>query len=534
MKNKLILILLIFSLFAHGDLFAEAEEIIWESGKLDGKFTDDSNPSITDKNFSTFYELGAGKTVSFSLNNPAFVREFRLLSEAPVTVYFYEISNPKYPSNVKHDGSINSLDGSIYITYRDAVDKIVLKNNTTSSIKIYEFEVYPIDPPEEGLLSGKEINIFDSNEIVHKTSYVTDRNTSTVNYTESFDKNQYFFYEFPSPTVLNGFKALTNNTSVFAMKTYDEEGNLIETVTSINENPYQIGTVENIGIPIKKIEFSKLTGGGFLLYEFEVYGEELPPSPIVEEIEVSELKVETSYNRVDLSWKLPQLENFHHINIYRKTISQEQTAIESFFFGTKAYASDEMRKIFETNGTYFNDLTVSPDTKYEYKLTTTTNDNEESTGVNIEVVTLPEPEPQIEGGGYTEDENGDFLFTWTSPTTGTVKVLIDGVEYTTVVASVKQVLIPKEDMKFDIFGNPKVSLVPISETGKIGQPTKPKNDGKIGGVQMPFGATDLLRSSFNLLGVLAPIILLTLAFYFFKPIKNLIVQAVQKRNERRM
>ncbi|USK56375.1 fibronectin type III domain-containing protein [Cytobacillus solani] len=253
--------------------------------------------------------------------------------------------------------------------------------------------------------------------------------------------------------------------------------------------------------------------------------------------DVTSVTVVEKFDRVNLSWKLPKAENFKSVIIYRDTI-KEVSKIESFFIGQKVYAAST--PIFETNGTYFNDLSVKPESKYEYTLKTQTEEGVFSDGVTVLANTPSAPLPEIENGGFEESENGDFLFTWTSPTTGKVKVLIDGKEYKIVEASLKQILIPKNDMKYDIFNNPKVTLVPITEDGKEGTPTKPEESGGsggsggIGGGNLPFGPTDLLKSIMGLLGVIAPILLLSLAIIFFKPIKNLIVKAIQNNRERKM
>jgi len=246
--------------------------------------------------------------------------------------------------------------------------------------------------------------------------------------------------------------------------------------------------------------------------------------------EVSAVDAKTYHNRVNLSWKLPQQDGLSHINIYRDEIIKE-TALETLFIGSRAYAAT---KIFETNGTYFNDLTVKADTQYEYKLTTQLQDGRESEGVLAKVVTPPSPLPEIVGDGYEKDENGDYLYKWTSPTTGKVKVLIDGKEYKIVEASLKQILIPAADLKYDMFNHPKVSLVAISEDGKEGTPTVPKpgQGGGTGTIKIPFDVKELLESGFGLLKIVGPFVLLGLSFLLVNPIRKLIRQALLNYRER--
>lgn len=255
--------------------------------------------------------------------------------------------------------------------------------------------------------------------------------------------------------------------------------------------------------------------------------------------EVVDLNAKVNSSEVQLYWKNPQHDYFNSVKIYRKEIIKEQqTALNKILIGQKAFAddvNDGYKPMFETNGTIWKDLTVESETKYDYKLTTLNTVGAESTGVNITVKTSP---AQIEGGGYEENENGDFLFTWTSPTTGKVKVLIDGKEYKIVDASLKQILIPKKDMVYDIWKNPKVTLVPISETGEEGKPTKPTNpDGGngIGNIKPPFDVIDVLKSSWGLLSLFGGFILLGLIIILFKPLVNLFrktVKSYKNRNER--
>src|SRR5690606_30948654 len=98
-------------------------------------------------------------------------------------------------------------------------------------------------------------------------------------------------------------------------------------------------------------------------------------------------------------------------------------------------------KIFETNGTYFNDLTVEPKTTYDYRLTTTDGYTETS-GVDITTTTPAAPVPEMGGVVVEPQPNGDYLYKWETPAAGQVKIIVGGEEYTTVPAEDKQLLIP--------------------------------------------------------------------------------------------
>jgi hypothetical protein len=245
---------------------------------------------------------------------------------------------------------------------------------------------------------------------------------------------------------------------------------------------------------------------------------------------VDELNAKPDYNRVDLSWSLPESTKFKHVNIYRDTVPEEKGFFQKMFSSISVSAADGPTKIFETNGTYFNDLTVNPETTYEYKLTSVGTDGTETNGATVQATTLEEPTPVIKDPGYEVTPEGDYLYTWTSPEKGKVKVLISGNEYQTVDAADKKILIPKDKMKYKMMGEPDISLQPISEYGKEGEihEESPFEEG-----MLPFEGGDLLKTSMSLLVVLGPFILLALAFLIYPKLKQLIVKALEKRNGRR-
>jgi hypothetical protein len=301
------------------------------------------------------------------------------------------------------------------------------------------------------------------------------------------------------------------------------DGTLIETLDK------SITTLNQEGLlPIKEYSYKFIsiysTGFESKPATVTVKTDELP---VVKD--VKEVSVKATYNRVNIDWKLPTQEGLKHVNIYRKKVEKEPGFFESIFSlsGTKVYAADPETKIFETNGTYFNDLTVKPESEYQYTLTTQTDDGRESKGVTVKAVTGEEPEPVLKDDGFSVDTDGNYVFKWTEPTTGKVKILIDGSHYKTVDASNNQIVIPKSDLKFNSFGDPKVSLIPVSPNGKEGDRTNLDNN-FLENIKLPFEVTDLLKTIMGILGLVAPIILLTLVIYYFKPIKNLIVRAAHR------
>jgi hypothetical protein len=328
---------------------------------------------------------------------------------------------------------------------------------------------------------------------------------STIDY-----KTALFSWVNPEDSEFTGVKILRNNVLI---KTLDK------TITSFSENitPSTDYTYKFVATYTNGLEANGVIKA--------VSTDPLPPVKKIQDI-----KVNTTYNRANLSWILPEQDGLKHVNIYRLKVEEKNGFFESIFSlsGTKVYAAVPNTKIFETNGTYFNDLTVQPESKYEYTLTTQTEDGRESEGVTVLATTKAEPEPVLIDEGYTiEPVNSDYIFKWSEPTTGTVKVLINGNQYKTVEASEKQIVIPEKDMKYTIFGDPDVSLIPISPYGKEGEKvTNP--GGMIDSLKLPFDVTDLLQTIMGIIGLFGPFILLTLVIYYFKPIKNLVVRAAHR------
>src|SRR5699024_1702355 len=104
-----------------------------------------------------------------------------------------------------------------------------------------------------------------------------------------------------------------------------------------------------------------------------------PEEPVPKD--VKNLEIEASYDRVDLYWENPDTQYFEMAKIYRKAVENKTSFNINPFASTVAYAA-EFKPIFETNGTYFADLSIEPETDYEYKVTTTYQ-GLESSGVTI-------------------------------------------------------------------------------------------------------------------------------------------------------
>lgn len=187
--------------------------------------------------------------------------------------------------------------------------------------------------------------------------------------------------------------------------------------------------------------------------------------------------------------------------------------------------------MFETNGTYWTDLTVDPETTYSYKVTSENIERKESNGVTIEVTTPSEPLPTMDGVSTTQNESGDYVVTWTSPTTGRVKVLINGKEYATVDAATQKIIIPKEDMRLNFFGGYDAKLVPISERGTEGKAVQVPVVGETK-VDLPFSFDEFMQTVISILAWAAPFILLSLVLIFWRPFIEFLRKAILAKGGR--
>jgi hypothetical protein len=246
------------------------------------------------------------------------------------------------------------------------------------------------------------------------------------------------------------------------------------------------------------------------------------PLPVVKDIQ--NLDKDVKYDRVRLSWELPEGEYFHHVNIYRKVIEEEESFLQSLFsLGSinvsAADTTDGYKPMFETNGTYWTDLTVDPDTGYEYKLTSENTDGRESTGVTAQVVTPQEPKPEITGAEFTQSANGDYIVSWQEPTTGSIKLFVGEEEYKTIQANLGTYTIPKSDLKLTTLGDPDIKIQPITDRGTEGGfVANPK-------MNLPFSVKDVVETGNGLLWLVGPFILLALAFLLVPKFRNLILAA---------
>ncbi|MGF0472476.1 hypothetical protein ACQQ6W_23375 [Lysinibacillus fusiformis] len=249
--------------------------------------------------------------------------------------------------------------------------------------------------------------------------------------------------------------------------------------------------------------------------------------------EVSNLTAIPTAQDVSLKWEMPTYKELEKARIYRQKT-------DAGLFVRMFRSSSTYEPLFETNGTTFKDLTVKADTEYTYKVTTVDTNDNESEGKTVKIRTQ---KMSVTGGGTEKDENGDYVITWTSPTTGKIKVLVGGKEYAVVSASDKKIVIPKGKMEFDILGNPNVQLIPIDEEGNEGLPSKPgagEGTGNGGGIGDIVGGGELaeilnpentLKGGMQLLTVVGLFVLLGLAFRIVPKLIKMIRNAFMNKEE---
>lgn len=247
--------------------------------------------------------------------------------------------------------------------------------------------------------------------------------------------------------------------------------------------------------------------------------------------EVQSLTAKATHERVDLSWELPiYKDTFKHVNIYR---GLEDTDIERLQLNRVKPSSKTVKKIFETNGTYFNDLTVEPSTTYDYKLTVTETTLNETEGILTRVTTAPKPAPEIKNPVISK-EGDDYIVTWTNDE-GKVKIDVDGKAYKEVDASTKKLIIPAKDMKYDSFGKPLITITYVDIDGESSKPSKPSQSGpgfEDTELKLPFTVGTLLKVIMDLIKILGPFILLALAIGFAPKIIDLIKKSSRRGDKK--
>lgn len=491
--KKITISILFLLLMSHREAFASNPDstsllssvpltIFHQNGKVDKK---DVITLTDDNKLSTWENLGGYKYIKYTFHR-----------EVNITDVFLRVSS----YDVDYYVNFYSKNDEILYTYRHSSSK----NNSYVKVSVNGVKYF-------------------------KLSY----NSSNGSMLFTLDLKGHFFL---SPPV--GLTATTNNKIVSL--SWEDNQSYVQ-----GYNVYK----SNDGTNFTKVNSELVIGKSYLLDNLEngkqyffsvtavdIENNESGKSEIVSVVpvnyvvpDITNLQADAKYDRVKLSWTRPDSEFFSHVKIYRKKV--EQQSFWDQLFGTTAVSavttSDGYTPMFETNGTYWTDLTVTPETTYSYKVTSVNIEGNESQGVTIETTTPSEPVPVLTGVATTQNEDGDYVVTWTSPTKGTVKLLIEGREYAQVDAATKQIIVRKEDMKTDFFGAYAATLIPIGEYGTKGQAVNvPSLGGKI---DFPLSFQDFMETVVSILAWVAPFIILSLVFIFWRPIFNFIKKAISER-----
>jgi len=481
-----------------------SNSLAFEGGLIEGKSPTSSRntynaENLTDNNLNTYGEIYPLGNVIYEFESPVFISKVYVKYVEPKdtgqTIEFFDASNKRIfsiPST-----TLDKINPYIATVDIDNVKFVKINNNNT----IYRFRISEID--------------FYGQDYIEPIQY-----DEVTNLLEKHDFNSVdLSWTNPANEKISGIVIKQNGVEIKNLSPATETYR----ITGLSpETTYEYDVI------------ARYSDGGESKSVTVIVTTDSEPPPLMPAGEVTKLKADTKHDRVDLSWALPESDNFKHVIIYRDMLEK------NFFDKLLGVATVKAAAtpIFETNGTYFNDLTVEPERKYEYTLTTMSTDKIESDGVSVTVTTPKEPDPEIEGGGHEKDpETGDFTYTWSKPNEGEVKVMVGGKLYATVPASDGKITIPAANMKYTFLGKPDVQLTPVSQDGKEGKPVSPPASGSDGGgssggvgpESIPFKVNDLVMTTFQIIGLLSGILLIVLAIQLTPRIIAIIKQSIKKR-----
>lgn len=351
----------------------------YSGGLLDGKsFTHGDSgtlaskgitSNVTDNNVSTsFTVVGTQPTQAlwYDFSQPVDIASYRLKSNSAVNITFVNSSNNVVSSSAI-DGSLVNLAS----VYNDVTRIKVSPKSSAESPVISEFNVYSPDKTY-GELSNLTLTST-HNSVSLMWNLPTDKTdfTGTKIY-----KNGAFL------------KSVDSSTNTFTDSDVSAESSYTYKVTAVYSDGHETPGVSQ-SVITKLPPPPDRDGDGIPDEEDEFPDDPTNTPPPIEVGEVKNLEIISTYKSANLSWVLPKSENLQHVNIYRETLTQETSFMDKLINGKTVYAASE--KIFETNGTYFNDYTVEPGTEYEYKVTTTSIDGVESEGVTGRTKTPGKP-----------------------------------------------------------------------------------------------------------------------------------------------
>lgn len=502
-KNKKITTLLIAMILF---LVPLTPSFAYEGGLLNGKTLtrgqDAYNPTtsvtaITDSNETSGVTIGAyagNDTIVYNFSEPVSLSSYRLLTSN------FSLRNLNLKAVLSDNTVVTISDSLSYDSTRinfptlSQVKKVYLENLSTSSLVIYEFDVF-------------------SASVVPEIVY--DDISSLVS-TKTHEK------------VDLSWSAPSDNSAFVSLKIY-RDGSLIATVpksqssyidTSVTSNTsygYKVTAIysdgyETVGLS-KTVQTDPLPdsdGDGIpdIEDEYPDDPDNIPPEPL----KVKQLQGEAKSSiSASFSWSNPDNKLFQKVSVYQDGI-----------------------KLGETEGESFSVSNLKESTTYRFAFKVIDVNGAEGEAQEISIKTPSETVPDIEDAGFVKQPNGDYNVSWSEPTTGAMKILIAGKVYAEVPASDKGFTVPGADVKYNAFGDPDITLKPVSESGKEGEPTKPPSN-----VKTPFTPTELLEAGNGLLWYIGPILLLGLSFLLVPKLRRMIVQSIgnketqSDRDERR-
>jgi hypothetical protein len=465
------------------------------------------------------------------------------------------VSNVKYVALHNADGNVNSVrEWDVYSIAIDTIPPANVSSLTASDITDTEFKVSWVKPSDsdydkaeiylnnvlEGTVGSTGTQSYSFSALTGDTSY----SVKVVSVDKTGNKSNGSIITVKT-NIPPDTTAPSNVTNLTATPTYKSVSlswnNPPETdfaqVKIYEDGVYKKSVTAEEGTNAFFDNLNPETEYTFKVTSVDTTGNESPGTtitvttlPLPELKDIKNVDKDAMYDRVRLSWELPENEYFHHVNIYRKVIEEEESFLQDLFsLGSitvsAAENADGYTPMFETNGTYWTDLTVEPDTGYEYKLTSENTDGRESTGITVQVETPQEPKPEITGAEFTQSANGDYIVSWQEPTTGSIKLFVGEEEYKTVQANLGTYTIPKSDLKLTNLGDPDVKIQPITDRGTEGDfVANPK-------MNLPFSVKDVVETGNGLLWLVGPFILLALAFLLVPKFRNLILAAFRGKGK---
>lgn len=399
---------LLIATFAIFTILPLSSAFAYSGGLLNGKILfkgdgpQDNNRTVidvTDGNVNTSagisYKGSSTDTFWYEFETAVNISNYQILANganSDYKIYLYDTNGLTVGifSPLSIDGTSHSINSNLSAVSN--VKKIALINTSSGSHSVFELDFFSSTPvAEKSNISNVVVSA-----VTHSSAKISWDNPTDTDFTGTKVYKDGFLYTSSGPTITDiTISNLTPETSyAFKVTSTFSDGTETsgKTVTATTKSPPP--DRDNDGIqdsedtypddPTNTPPPPDEDNDGIPDSE-DRYPDDPTntPQPVGE---VKDLQIQPEYNKVKLSWKLPDNENFKNVTIYREVINQE-TGFLNDLFGSTVYAA----ALFETNGTSFTDLTVEPETEYEYRVTTTSQDGAESAGVTASTKTPVEP-----------------------------------------------------------------------------------------------------------------------------------------------